>query len=119
MPRAGYSSAGRRSPEPTIGRWPLIEVQGLTKHYNGRAAVVDLTFSVPRGQVLGLLGPDGAGKSTAMRILAGCAGATAGAAPIPGRNVRDEPREARPHLGYPPPRAPLYDATPGQPLLAT
>src|SRR5215472_16865763 len=72
------------SPHPLL-EWPLselIEVQGLTKYFGARPAIIDLTFSVPHGQVLGFLGPHGAGKSTTMRILAGCLGATSCTASI-------------------------------------
>src|SRR6516225_3807752 len=58
------------SPHPLL-EWPLselIEVQGLTKYFGARPAIIDLTFSVPHGQVLGFLGPHGAGKSTTMRV---------------------------------------------------
>src|SRR2546430_2017507 len=82
MPRAGYSSAGPNRRQLKMCRWPLIDVQGLTKRYGGRTAVADLTFSVPSGQALGLLGPDGAGKSTVLRVLAGSLGPTAGAARV-------------------------------------
>ena len=49
----------------------MIEVQELSKSYGQRLAVDSISFSVPRGQVLGFLGPNGAGKSTTMRILTG------------------------------------------------
>ena len=86
----------------------LIEVQGLTKHYNGQPAIVDITFSVPRGQVLGFLGPNGAGKSTTMRILTGYLSATSGTARVAGYDVFDHSREARRRIGYLPETTPLY-----------
>jgi gliding motility-associated transport system ATP-binding protein len=91
-----------------MGRCPLIEVQGLTKHYEGRSAIVDLTFSVPRGEVLGLLGPDGAGKSTTLRIISGCLSPTAGTATVAGCDVVTRSREARRRLGYLAQGAPLH-----------
>jgi gliding motility-associated transport system ATP-binding protein len=86
----------------------LIEVQGLTKLYGERRAVEDLTFSVPRGQVLGFLGPNGAGKSTTMRILTGYIGATAGSATVAGYDVLRQSIEVRRRVGYLPETAPLY-----------
>ena len=86
----------------------LIEVQGLTKFYGERAAVQDVTFSVPRGQVLGFLGPNGAGKSTTMRILTGYLGATSGKASVAGFDVISQSLEVRRRLGYLPETAPLY-----------
>jgi ABC-2 type transport system ATP-binding protein len=91
-----------------MGRCPLIQVQGLTKYYDDRPAVVDVTFSVPRGQVLGFLGPNGAGKSTTMRILTGYISATSGTASIAGFDVFDQSLEVRRRIGYLPELAPLY-----------
>ena len=94
-------------------------MQGITKHYDGRAAVADLTFSVPRGQVLGFLGPEGAGKSSTMRILAGSLRATSGTASVAGRDVAEQSREARRHIGYLPETTPLYDDMRVAPYLET
>ena len=87
----------------------MIDVEGLTKFYDDRPAIQDITFSVPRGQVVGFLGPDGAGKSTTMRILAGSLGANAGRATVAGYDVFDRSLEARSRVGYLPEGAPLYD----------
>jgi ABC-2 type transport system ATP-binding protein len=93
---------------PRIG-FRVIEVEGLTKYYDDQRAIADITFSVPRGQVLGFLGPNGAGKSTTMRILAGYLSATAGKATIAGFDVFDSPVEARRRIGYLPESTPLYN----------
>jgi ABC-2 type transport system ATP-binding protein len=87
----------------------LIEVQGLTRFYADRPAIQDLTFSVPRGQVLGFLGPNGAGKSTTMRILTGYLGPSSGTASIAGCDVVEQSLEARRHIGYLPETTPLYN----------
>jgi len=87
----------------------LIEVSGLTKFYGQRAAVQDLTFEVPKGQVLGFLGPNGAGKSTTMRILTGYIGATSGRAKVAGFDVFEDSIEVRRRVGYLPETAPLYN----------
>ncbi len=87
----------------------MIEVQGLTKFYGDRLAIADVTFSVPRGQVLGFLGPNGAGKSTTMRILTGYISASEGRASIAGFDVFQEPVNARRRVGYLPQSAPLYN----------
>jgi len=86
----------------------LIEVQGLTKFYGERAAIQDVSFSVPRGQVLGFLGPNGAGKSTTMRILTGYLGPTSGTASVGGFDVLSQSLEVRRRIGYLPETAPLY-----------
>jgi ABC-2 type transport system ATP-binding protein len=87
----------------------LIEVQGLTKLYQERPAIQDVTFSVPRGQVLGFLGPNGAGKSTTMRILTGFIGATSGSASVGGFDVFHQSLEVRRRVGYLPETTPLYN----------
>ncbi len=86
----------------------MIEVQGLTKYYGERAAVADVTFSVPAGEVLGFLGPNGAGKSTTMRMLTGYISASGGKASIAGFDVFDQSLEVRRRVGYLPELAPLY-----------
>jgi len=87
----------------------LIEVQGLTKFYGERPAIQDVTFSVPKGQVLGFLGPNGAGKSTTMRILTGFLGISAGTASVDGFDVFTHSLEARRRIGYLPETNPLYN----------
>ena len=87
----------------------MIEVQGLTKFYGERPAIQDVTFSVPKGQVLGFLGPNGAGKSTTMRILTGFLGISAGTASVDGFDVFTHSLEARRRIGYLPETNPLYN----------
>jgi ABC-2 type transport system ATP-binding protein len=87
----------------------LIEVQDLTKSYGPRLAVDAISFSVPRGEILGFLGPNGAGKSTTMRILTGYLSATAGTASIAGFDVFQNPLEVRRRIGYLPENNPLYN----------
>ena len=97
----------------------LIEVQGLTKYCDNRPAIVDLTFSVPSGQMLGLVGPPGSGKSTTMRILAGYLSATSGTASVAGYDVLEQSRETRKRIGYLPETAPLYSGMRVQQYLET
>ena len=87
----------------------MIEVQGLTKFYDERPAIQDVTFSVPKGQVLGFLGPNGAGKSTTMRILAGFLGLSAGNASVDGYDVFSHSLDVRKRIGYLPETTPLYN----------
>lgn len=65
------------------GDW-MIEADGLTKYYGTFIAVKDMTFRVPRGQVVAFLGPNGAGKSTTMKMLTGYLAPSAGTARIAG-----------------------------------
>jgi ABC-2 type transport system ATP-binding protein len=76
-----------------------ISMTGLTKHYKGVQALTDLTLDVPAGTVYGFLGPNGAGKSTAMKVIAGLARATAGAATVNGIPVSPAGTHRR-ELGY-------------------
>ncbi len=73
-----------------------IDVRGLRKHYGAVEAVRGISFEVRRGEIFGLIGADGAGKTTTFQILAGVMEATAGAAEIFGRPARD----ARAQTGY-------------------
>ena len=86
----------------------MIHVQNLTKYYGDYPAVRDVSFSVPKGQIVGFLGPNGAGKSTTMRILAGYLAATSGSATIDDIDVFWHPVAARRHIGYMPENCPLY-----------
>ena len=86
----------------------MIEVSGLTKEYGAKKALSDVSFSVPRGQVLGLLGLNGAGKSTTMNILTGCLAATEGTVTIDGIDIAKNPQAAKRHIGYLPEIPPLY-----------
>ena len=86
----------------------MIHVSNLTKYYGDYAAVRNVSFEVPRGQVVGFLGPNGAGKSTTMRILAGYLTATSGRATIAGIDVFWDPVEVRRRIGYMPENCPLY-----------
>jgi ABC-2 type transport system ATP-binding protein len=95
----------------------LIEVERLTKHYDGVPAIVDLGFTVARGQALGIVGPAGAGKSTALRVLAGLLSPTSGRVVVAGHDARS--REARRHVGYLPEGAPLYGEMRVEPFLRT
>lgn len=73
----------------------MITVEQLTKRYQGRVVVDDLTFAAPAGMVTGFLGPNGAGKSTTLRILLGLAHPDAGRATVTGRLYPDLPRPRR------------------------
>ena len=86
----------------------MIQVEHLHKRYGATAAITDINFEVERGQVVGFLGPNGAGKSTTMRILTGALGATSGRALLDGKDVFENPREAKRRIGYLPEVPPLY-----------
>ena len=88
----------------------MIEVANLTKRYAGRTAVANISFTVGRGEIVGLLGENGAGKSTTMRILACYLPATSGTVRVAGLDVYEYSEEVRRHIGYMPENNPLpYD----------
>jgi len=86
----------------------MIEVSGLTKYYGDFPALRDVTFSVPKGQILAFLGPNGAGKSTTMKILTGYISPSAGSATVAGSDVVSHPLQVRKRIGYLPETTPLY-----------
>ncbi|MGA0040322.1 MAG: ABC transporter ATP-binding protein [Pirellulales bacterium] len=94
------------------GDW-MIEADGLTKYYGTFIAVKDMTFRVPRGQVVAFLGPNGAGKSTTMKMLTGYLAPSAGTARIAGFDMGTNRIAGAERLGYLPENGPLYpDMTP-------
>ncbi|MCB9616589.1 MAG: ABC transporter ATP-binding protein [Sandaracinus sp.] len=78
---------------------PLLEVEGLTKAYEGRRVVDALDLSVDTGEVLGLLGPNGAGKTTTLRMLYGFVRPDAGRVRVEGRELSTHREEAKRVLG--------------------
>ncbi|HZT05654.1 MAG TPA: ABC transporter ATP-binding protein [Chloroflexota bacterium] len=86
----------------------MITVEHLSKYYGRIPAVDDISFDVPKGEILGFLGPNGAGKTTTMRILTGYMPPTGGRATVAGHDVFKDSLEARKHIGYMPETVPLY-----------
>lgn len=86
----------------------LIDIRGLTKEYGRTSALREVTFSVPEGSIFGLIGPDGAGKTTLYRILATLLTPDRGTATVAGLDVVREFRQLRTLIGYMPERFSLY-----------
>lgn len=86
----------------------MIHVNRLTKYYGDYPAIQGITFDVEKGQIVGFLGHNGAGKSTTMRILAGYLTATSGSATIAGFDVFWDSINVRRNIGYMPESCPLY-----------
>src|SRR6202166_358279 len=91
-----------------LDRILMIKTEHMTKRYASLTAVDDVTFTVSPGEVLGFLGPNAAGKTTTMRMLAGFVTPTSGRASICGHDVETEPLAAKAALGYLPEGAPTY-----------
>ena len=87
----------------------MISVKNLRKQYNDITAVSDLSFEVERGDILGLLGQNGAGKTTVMKIMTGFLEPTSGTIEVGGKDVRTDRVSVQKQIGYMPENAPLYD----------
>ena len=90
------------------GADPAIDVRGLTRRFGALTAVEDLTFSVRPGEIFGLVGPDGAGKSTTLRMLAGILDPDQGEAQVAGRPVLQDPAGVKDRIAYMCQRFALY-----------
>ena len=86
----------------------MIKVENLTKYYGKRLAVDNISFNIEKGEIVGFLGPNAAGKTTTMRILTGFLAPTSGDAWVAGYNILSQSLEARRHIGYLPEAVPLY-----------
>ena len=88
---------------------PFVRVEALTKRFAAVTAVDHLSFDVGRGEIFGLVGPDGAGKTTTMRMLAGVMQPSEGSIAIEGVDVVAQPERAKEHVSYMPQRFGLYE----------
>ncbi len=86
----------------------MIDVRGISKSYGRVKALTDVTFSVGRGEVFGLIGPDGAGKTSLFRILCSLLLPDGGTATVDGYDVVSQMRQVRRLVGYMPGRFSLY-----------
>lgn len=86
----------------------MIEVKDLTRYYGENRAIHDVSFKVNKGEVLGLLGPNAAGKTTTMRILTCYMPPTSGSAVISGYDIWEDPIEIKRRTGYMPENPPVY-----------
>jgi ABC-2 type transport system ATP-binding protein len=78
----------------------VIEVSGLTKRFGDVVAVEDVSFRIAAGEIFGILGPNGSGKTTTIRMLCGLLTPTAGTATVDGIDVGREPDRVKSRIGY-------------------
>ncbi len=90
----------------------MIKVDGLSKYYSGYPAIDDVSFSISEGEIIGVLGLNGAGKSTILKMLGTFLMPSSGSASIAGYSVTEEPNEIRKIIGYLPDTPPLYNEMP-------
>lgn len=88
---------------------PIISVRDLCKRFGGFTAVDRITFDVGRGEIFGFLGANGAGKTTAMRMLCGLSYPTSGGGTVAGFDIMREGEQIKRHIGYMSQRFSLYD----------
>jgi len=88
---------------------PLVALHSLTRQFDTTRAVDGLTFDVAPGELFGIVGPDGAGKTTTLRMLAGVLRPTAGDATIAGVSIAQDPEAVKPHIAYMSQRFGLYN----------
>lgn len=79
---------------------PVIEVSRLTRRFGHLTAVEDVSFTIQRGAIFGLLGPNGSGKSTILRMLCGVLAPNAGEASVLGLDVRTQSEQIKQRIGY-------------------
>jgi ABC-2 type transport system ATP-binding protein len=87
----------------------VIELVNLVKKFGGLTAVNDVSLTIPRGQFFAMLGPNAAGKTTTLKILAGLMKPTSGCARVCGFDMQTQPLEARRRIAYVPDFPFLYD----------
>lgn len=92
----------------TIDKEKSISVRGLTKKFGDFTAVDHISFDVAKGEIFGFLGANGAGKTTAMRILCGLSRPTAGEGTVAGFDIRTRQEDIKKHIGYMSQRFSLY-----------
>jgi len=85
-----------------------IEIQGLSKHFGDIQAVDNLSLTIRRGEMFSLVGPDGAGKTTTIRLLCGIVEPTSGKVKILGYDLKSQLAEIKKHIGYLSQRFSLY-----------
>jgi len=87
----------------------VIDAKGLTKRFNSFTAVDEITFKVKKGEIFGFLGANGAGKTTAIKMLTGLLRPTSGSARVAGYDVFREPDHIKRNIGYMSQRFSLYN----------
>ncbi len=86
----------------------MITVDEVTRKYDDFAAVDQVSFKISQGEIVGLLGHNGAGKTTIMKMMTGYLEPTSGSITINGKNVGSQRKSVQSNIGYLPENCPLY-----------
>ena len=88
----------------------MIELENIFKRYNDTTVVENLNLQIEAGEIVGIIGHNGAGKSTTMKMIAGLLEPTSGSIRVMGRDIHKESVKIKQHIGYLPEESPLYEA---------
>jgi len=86
----------------------MINLSGVSRYFKDNAALAELTLRIEQGELFGLIGPDGAGKTTTLRIIAGLLSYSEGSAEVAGVNLKTKYEDVKPKIGYMAQRFGLY-----------
>jgi ABC-2 type transport system ATP-binding protein len=95
----------------------MIELTNVTKRYNDTTVVKSLNLKIEAGEIVGIIGHNGAGKSTTMKMIAGLVEPTSGSIRVMGRDIQKEGVKVKGQIGYLPEESPLYEAMTAQQYL--
>lgn len=87
----------------------VIYTENLTKRFGSFTAVDRISFEVTKGEIFGFLGANGAGKTTAMRMLCGLSRPTSGKGSVAGFDISEQPEQVKKHIGYMSQKFSLYE----------
>src|SRR3989442_8725630 len=97
---AGGYAPGAQGHGAGVAAAPVVEIRSITRRFGKITAVDDVSFEIHAGEIFGILGPNGSGKTTAIRILCGLLQPTSGTARVAGIDVVDEPDQVKTRIGY-------------------
>jgi len=95
----------------------MIEITNVSKRYNDTTVVKSLNLKIGEGEIVGIIGHNGAGKSTTMKMIAGLVEPTSGTIRVMGRDIQKEGVKVKGQIGYLPEESPLYEAMTAQQYL--
>jgi ABC-2 type transport system ATP-binding protein len=102
-------NADHHTPDRAPSATPVVITRALTRHFGTLIAVQGLDLTIARGEVFGLLGPNGSGKTTTIRMLCGLVVPTSGSAQVAGFDITTDAESVRRRIGYMSQRYGLYD----------